>query len=163
MEFLEENQICAWAEDHGLARGEGFEVRLPDPPSLYRREYANGRRSGHEQIAADDLIKGLGPWDECLVWVKAWGVWPSSEDWPRFYTWRGAVGERRSLEVAPGHRFARNEATLFAQLLALIMENAWDADILCSRGGRADDTRGKISHDEWYEILKSADRGNAAG
>jgi len=33
------------------------------------------------------------------------------------------------------------------------MENAWDADILCSREGRATGTRGRISHDEWYEIL----------
>jgi hypothetical protein len=71
MEFLEDNQICAWAEEHGLVRGEGFEVRLPDLPSLYRREYANGRRSGHEQAAAADFIKSLGSWDECLVWIKS--------------------------------------------------------------------------------------------
>jgi hypothetical protein len=32
------------------------------------------------------------------------------------------------------------------------MENAWDADILCSRGGKAGTRRGHISHDEWYEL-----------
>jgi hypothetical protein len=37
------------------------------------------------------------------------------------------------------------------------MENAWDADILCSRDGRADKIRGHISHDEWYELLAAAD------
>jgi hypothetical protein len=163
MEFLEDNQICEWAEEHGLTRGEGFDVNLPALPSLERRDYANGRRSGHERAAAEDLVKTLGAWDECLVWVKSWGVWPSGEDWPRFYAWRGALGERRSLEVTPGHRLVRDEAVLLAQLVTLIMENAWDAEILCSRNGRATDTRGKISHDEWYEVLQSANQGNAAG
>ena len=163
MEFLEDNQICAWAEEHGLTRGEGFQVRLPDLPSLGRREYANGRRSGHEAAAADDFIKSIGSWDECLVWVTLWGAWASGEDWPRFYAWRGALGERRSLGVAPGHRFARDEAVLLAQLLTFIMENAWDADILCARDGSATGTRGKISHDEWYEIRKAPIVGDAVG
>jgi len=153
MEFLEDNQICAWAEEHGLARGDSFEVHLPDLPSLFRREYAAGRRSGRENVTAQDLITSLGSWDECLVWIRLWGVWASGEDWPQVYSWRGALGERRSLEAAPGARFAHGEDLLLAQLLTLIMENAWDADILCSRGGRADKIRGHISHDEWYELL----------
>ncbi|SRR6266542_2733117 len=163
MEFLEDNQICAWAEEHGLARGDGFEVRLPDLPPLYRRTYANGCRSGRERASADDLIATLGSWDECLVWIRSWGVWPSGEDWPRFYAWRGALGERRSLETAPGHRFDPADAVLLVQLLTHIMENAWDADILCSQQGKADATRAKISHDEWYELLAVSDRRNAAG
>jgi hypothetical protein len=157
MEFLEANQIVQWAEERGLARGDGFEVRLPDLPSLYRREYANGRRSGQERAATDDFIGHLGTWDECVVWIRSWGVWPSGEDWPQFYAWRGAFGERRSVETAPGHRFNRGDGARLAELVTLIMENAWDADVLCSRGGRADGTRGRISHDEWYEILGEGD------
>jgi hypothetical protein len=42
---------------------------------------------------------------------------------------------------------------LLAALLKLIMENAWDADVLCSVSGRADKVRAWISHDEWFEIL----------
>jgi hypothetical protein len=79
----------------------------------------------------------------------------TSEDWPEFYAWRGALGERRSLDVAPGHRLNFGESSLLVQLLALIMKNAWDADILCSRSGRADQLRTKISHDEWYQVLGS--------
>ena len=163
MEFLEDNQICAWAEERGLVRGSEFEVILPELPSLGRRGYAHGRRSGHEQAAAADFIGSLGAWDECLVWVKSWSAWPSGEDWPRFYTWRGALGERRSLAVVPGHRFAHEEGVLLAQLLTLIMENAWDAEVLCSRAGRADGARGRVSHDEWYEILHPPQGRNAAG
>jgi hypothetical protein len=134
---------------------------LPDLPSLRRREYASGRKSGQEGTAVADLIHGLGPWDECLVCVTLWGVWASGEDWPQFYAWRGRLGERRSLDVAPGHRFVRDETALLGELLTLIMENAWDADILCAEGGTATRTRAKISHDEWYETFKASAAGNA--
>jgi hypothetical protein len=60
--------------------------------------------------AAHDLIDSLGKWDEYLAWITLWGVWPSGEDWPEFYAWRGALGERRSLDIAPGHRFDYREA-----------------------------------------------------
>jgi len=83
-------------------------------------------------------------------------VWRSSEDWPRFYSWRGSLGERRSLDTAPAHRFCCDETPLLAALLTLIMENAWDADVLCSCGGRADLKRATISHDEWFEVFDAS-------
>lgn len=153
MEFLERNQMGEWAEKRGLVCGADFTVNLPELEPHARRTYADGRRSGREADAARDLIAGLGSWDECLVWITGWGVWPSGEDWPKFYGWRGALGERRSLNVAPGHRFDRGDVPLLFELLTLIMENAWDADILCSRHGRADCLRAKISHDEWYQLF----------
>jgi hypothetical protein len=138
-EFLEDNQICEWAEERGLVRHERFKVQLPDLPSTYRAVYANGRRSGRESAMASELAAGRGSWDECLVWITGWGVWPSGEDWPQFYAWRGALGERRSVEAAPG-----------------LMENAWEAEVICSVHGRADRVRGRISHDQWYELLGSS-------
>ena len=163
VEFLQDNQICKWGEERGLVRGERFDVRLPELPLKHRGSYADGRRSGREGAAAEELIAGLGSWDECLVWIKLWGVWPSGEDWPQFYAWRGALGERRSLQIAPGHRFDRSETSLLAALLTLIMENAWKADILCSVGGRADEVRAMISHDEWFEVLGRANTARSSG
>lgn len=87
--------------------------------------YAHGRRSGLEAAAARDLVAALGTWDECLVWITLWGVWGSGEDWPEYYAWRGSLGERRSLDVAPGHRFDRDEVALLTQLLELVW---FDAD-----------------------------------
>src|SRR5215831_10269720 len=112
MEFLEHIQIRARAHALGLACGEGVALRLPQLPVVYAGEYANGRRSGREPAAAADLVSRLGEWDECLVSITLWGVWPSSEDWPAFYAWRAARGERRSIQVAPGHEFARGESVL---------------------------------------------------
>ena len=163
MECLELNQICAWAEERGLKRSDGFEVCLPELPSRHWRTYAEGRRTGHERAAADDFIARLGRWDECLVWVRSWSVWPSGENWPEFYTWRGAQEERRSLEIAPGHRFVGDEVDRLAELVTLVMENAWDADVLCSRHGRADEVRGTISHDEWCEVFALQGEEDVAG
>ncbi len=111
-----------------------------------------------EGDATRDLIASLGSWDECLVCITGCRVWPSGEDWPQFYAWRGALDERRSLDVAPGRRFDSGEFVLLAELLELIMTNAWDADVLCSRNGRADGLRGIISHDEWYQVLGPSSR-----
>lgn len=157
MECLEINQIHEWAQTHGLDCGDRFGVTLAELPSRGRCMYANGRSSGREPAAASELVTDLGSWDECLVWITGWGVWPSGENWPRFYAWRGARAELRALDTAPGHRFGRDEAARLTELLTLIMENAWDADVLCSRDGRADGVRARISHDEWYELLAPAD------
>ena len=155
MEFLEANQICEWAVGRGLRRRDGFAVQLPELESHPPKVYVHGRRSGLEAEEARDLVAALGAWDECLVWITLWGVWPSSEDWPEFYAWRGSWGERRSVDVAPGHRFDYGELAPLARLLELVMKNAWDAEVLCSRGGRADQLRAKVSHDEWYQVLGS--------
>jgi hypothetical protein len=152
VQFLEDNEICQWANARHLRCDADFSVQLPELEASAPIAYAAGRRSGREAAAARDLVRSLGEWDECLVWIRRWGVWPSSEDWPAFYAWRGAHGERRSLDKSPGHRVDRHERPLLIELLTLVMENAWDADVLCCRRGRADGLRARISHDEWYQI-----------
>lgn len=157
MKFLEDNEIAQWAEERGLPRGAGFDVELPELEPRRTREYAQGRRPDLEPAAARDLVAHLGAWDECLVWITLSGVWPSGEDWPEFYAWRGARGERRDLHKAPGHLFEPTEIALLTGLIELIMKNAWDAHVLCSRSRRADAFRAKISHNEWYEIIGHID------
>jgi len=152
MKFLEDNEIAQWAEGRGLPRGSDFDIKLPDLESRRTEEYAHGRRSDLEPAVAR-LIGHLGAWDECLVWMTLWGVWPSGEDRPEFYAWRGAQDECRDLHTAPGHLFELTETALLTELIELVMKNAWDAHVLCSRCGRADGLRAKISHDEWYEII----------
>ena len=152
MEFLETNQISEWATNRGLAPETNLETVLRESETRSRGTYAEGRRSGREPAAAADLLAQLGPRDECLVWIRGWGIWSSGEDWPEFYAWRGASGERRSLEKAPGHRFEGGEEELLTQLLTLIMQNAWDADVVCATRGRMNGVFARISHDEWYEI-----------
>jgi hypothetical protein len=155
MEFLELNQICEWASKNGLKVDDLLRVQLPNLPCQHHAFYASRSRSGEERSHARDLINRLGGWDECVVWVRQWGVWPSHEDWPAFFAWRGARGGKRSLEVVPGHRFHGEESEGLIDLLQLTMENAWDADVLVSRKGNAYEKRAHISHDDWFEVYAS--------
>ena len=149
MEFLELNQIWEWARENALVVDERFSVRLPK----YRALYSEGARSGDEVARARELVLALGGWDEAVVWIREWGVWPSHEDWPAFYAWRGAREERRSLETAPGHMFQPADSSGLVDLIRLIMENAWDADVLCTRNRDASRARAHVSHDGWFEVF----------
>lgn len=155
VKVLELNEICAWAEQLGLACGDHGDVHLPDWPLLHRGRYADGRRTGRESAAAADFVSKLAEWDHCLVWLRSWGVFPSGEDWPEFYAWRGALGEHRSLEAAPGHLFEPGEVNQLTELVTLVMANAWDADVLCAHSERLGDVRGSILHHDTWEVRQT--------
>jgi len=159
MDFLEHTLIWDWCREHRVAlretRPDSPGIWLIDDPTLDQRTrvmYADGQRSGREPRVAAAALRALGVWDECVVWVTEWGVWESGEDWPRFYAWRGAHGERRSLDAVPGHLFHAGESAELEGMLAQVMENGWDATVLPSHGGVATDRRIVISHDEWIDV-----------
>jgi len=147
--FIEINEIWEWCKDRGVQLAK--DGALLDDPTLShhkRAVYARGRRSGEEPSVAATCVRALGRWDECLLWVRGWGVWGSGENWPAYYALRGARGERRSLDKAPGHLFNGDEKEEFVRFLAQVMENAWDADVLIVPKIK----RIHVSHDEWLEL-----------
>jgi hypothetical protein len=153
MRFLEINEIWAWCAEFGVALDQ--QVRPAVDHGLSKRArwlYADGQRSGREPGLARSAVQTLGAWDECLLWVTQVGVWPSTEDWPTYYAMRGGFGERRSIDVAPGHLFVPGEAELLIQFLTVTMANGWDAFALTECNGRVSGTRVQISHDEWIEL-----------
>lgn len=155
MQFIEDIQIREWCVEHGVSHGERGEIELPDESLVLRRGYGQAvRPEGHEDEVSAICVETLGVWEECLLWVKGWGIWPSSEDWPAFYKMRGEEGERRSLDTTPGHLFRAGEAPLLARFLQLVLENAWDAEVLASLGGQITG-RINVSHDEWVEVWRS--------
>jgi hypothetical protein len=126
-----------------------------DAPGLahrYRLVYAEGKRSGKEPALAEAAIVALGQWDEAVLWVSEWGIWPSSENWPRYYQARGERGERMSLAVKPGHWFAAAERSDLVLFLTLVLEQAWGGYVLVADAGHAVPRRLVISHDEWIEL-----------
>jgi hypothetical protein len=153
MRFLETNEIEEWCAERRLRLAD--DGALPDDPKLVhakRATYARGHRSGREWAVAAACVRALGRWDECLLWVRNWGIWPSSEDWPAYYALRGARGEQRSLEKAPGHLFAPAEEELVATFLTQVMQNGWDAELLPVASKAPATKRVHVSHDEWLEI-----------
>lgn len=151
--FLEINESWSWAEDHGI---ELSDRRTPKHDASYRpvwREvFAHGLPSGEEPRVARRLVEELGDWDECLLWVVTWGVWSSTEDWPAYYAARGRLGERRSLDVAPGLLVGRADQEMLIEFVTVAMTFGWDAHVLPARSGEASARRGFVSHDEWAEL-----------
>ena len=53
--------------------------------------------------------------------------------------------------------FERHESGEFATFLQLVMENAWDASVIAVKNGKSTGRRMIVSHDEWIDVLGSAD------
>ena len=154
MRFLESNELTEWCRDRGLPV---LEDRHPlEVPSLVKRGRTPFTFSNHNPTNRPDFVRAcitaLGDWDECLLWITCFGIWPSSEDWPAFYALRGQVGEKRSLDIAPGHFFQKSDAALLVQFIDSVVANAWDAYVIPVRADVPTDRRLFLSHDEWAEI-----------
>ena len=153
MRFLELNEIWEWCEERGIGvENRTSPARNPHLSHVTRARYELGTRTGHEAALADVCVRALGDWDECLLWITLVGVWDSDEDWPAFYAMRGERGERRSVEIAPGHCFRCDERALLVRFLTAVFENGWDAFLLPTCNGRETDRRLQVSHDEWVEV-----------
>jgi hypothetical protein len=155
MQYLEHNEIWAWCAEHGVALGRENTRPAPDPrlARTWRDVYGSTGPSGREPVVAAAAVGAAGPWTECLVWVVLWGVWASSEDWPAYYAVRGARGERRALEIAPGHLYSSGDQALLVGDLAQMMTFGWEAYVLPVVGGDRPRQRLFIGHDGWVELL----------
>ena len=98
------------------------------------------------------LISHLEPFDECLLWVTQWGVWPSSENFHLFYRMRESYGERRLLHDAPGQLFLKHETADLQTFLELALLCGWDFYLLPA----PDYATAFISHDEFIELHTDA-------
>ena len=158
MRFFEPVEIAHWCRKRGFTLDDtgkllsNDELRLLDTRAFGQQ----ANPAGQEAEVAAACVRGLGDWDECLLWVTTWGVWPSTENWPDYDTLRGAQGERRSLEKAPGHLFVAGESALLMKFVCTTLTNAWDAMLLPISGNHSNDHRVEISHDEWVYVFAKA-------
>jgi hypothetical protein len=127
----------------------------PDPALEHRARivFAPNGPVGHEPAVADAILAALGRWDECLLWVTAWGIWPSSEDWPRYYALRARQGCRASIDTAPAHLARRGDEAELRELVLQVLENGWDATLLIDVGGALAPRRIQLSHDGFVTLF----------
>jgi len=153
MTFLAINEVWDWCRRHGI--GLDADRRLPrlaaGPDNVFF-EFGDGQAVDHQEAVrvGKRCLDSIVPWDECLLWVTDWGVWPSSEDWPAYYAARGSRGERRSLQDAPGHLFDISQLSEMEDFLTFVIEHGWDAELLTASNGTAS-RRLFISHDGWVQ------------
>lgn len=152
MQILDVVYVWDWCRTHGVLDEDASPYRIRADATLTHRSrvvFAPNGPTGYEPAVTAAVAGALGTWDECLLWVTAWGIWPSSEDWPRYYAWRGRQGTRLSLEAAPGHLATSADIEEFRELVLQVLENGWDALLLAARGGKLLPLRIRFSHDGW--------------
>ena len=137
MKTLSKSEISQWLQSHGIfpAEKKQFDVCASLPPEASRCAWLS-----------KFIQETLQPWDECLLWVSEWMVWPSSENWPLYYRVRESYGDKRLLIDAPGHLFSKNEEQDLVNILQIGLMSGWDISIFPSN----DHKQFFVSHDEWF-------------
>ena len=152
MNCLHVNECAEWCVERGGVVDGPFALAAdPGLPARAVIEFAPTGSTGLESQVVEACLQALGDWDECLLWVTEWGVWPSSEDWPAYYALRGAAEERASLAEKPGHLFGPTQHKQFRQLLLMVLAHGWEAELLPSSAGGIP-CRVHVSHDGWVEL-----------
>lgn len=157
MQFLWLNETAAWCRERQADVDIDHDWSLkPDPRLTHsaRIVFAPSGSEGLEPKVAGACLNAIRPWESCLLWIREWGIWPSSEDWPAFYEARGARGERYSLHEKPGHLFGSTDQADLPVFLDLVLRQGWGGHLLPLRGGRID-RRIWVSHDGWVELYTS--------
>jgi hypothetical protein len=98
------------------------------------------------------LTESLGPSDEILLWITAWGVWPSSDNWHLYYNMRQHHGDKSLIKEAPGHYFLRYEKPALTTFVQIALVSGWDFHLLATPQWFGS----FVSHDE-YAWLYSKD------
>jgi hypothetical protein len=156
MRFLHINECAEWCRDQGATINDPWSLAKDQALAAEARIlFAPNGSLGLEPQVSDACLAHLGPWDECLLWITEWDIWPSSEDWPSFYQLRGSQGEIASLWHKPGHLFVSADTTLLAEFLAIVLKNGWDAHLLPSSGAEIS-RRLFVSHDGWVSLATPA-------
>jgi hypothetical protein len=152
MRFLSKSDCQNWCDRRKLAKldASGFPIQ-PNRERLY----------AHGPIDSDyhfcrQLEQALQPREACLLWVTAWDIWKSSENFHLYYRLRASYGDLLLLEEAPGHLFLGFESADLISFLQVGILCGWDMHLLPIVGY----ARAFVSHDEFVDF--AADEANDA-
>lgn len=101
-------------------------------------------RSGEQAFLINSLFNSNPGTKQWLLWLTAWGIFPSLEYPVIWKEIREKHGERRPLIEAPGHLFTEGEWELARGMAWLAMLFAWDAFLWSDSAG----TVAFMSHDQ---------------
>lgn len=85
---------------------------------------------------------------DILLWVREFGVWPTSENQALYYGYRHFAGDIRDLSAAPGHLFSKDDSEFMECFLGLALYFFWDALIIVPSAGLILE----LSNDEVLEL-----------
>jgi len=112
------------------------------------------RESSRQAVLSNLIARLVEQASESLIWITAWGIGPSEENWPLFTGLRLLHGERRKLIEAPGHLFRSEESEALASLIRLVLAFGWDAHVATNGG----ELLVSLSHEEIAEFRSCSSR-----
>jgi len=120
-----------WCAERGVELTDrGVPVRVPN--GYWHSTYSLPSKTS-ELLWFCRLVEDyMQPRSKCLLWITAWGIWPSSENLHLYYRLRETYGDRRLLEDAPGHLFLEHERTDLVSYLQLGITFGWDMYVLAT-------------------------------
>ena len=125
-----------------------FGDRPERQPRLEPLRYAVPERTASLYALSSYLASTVTPGDACLLWITAFGVWPSSENMHLYYRLRESYGEHRLLHEAPAQLCLKHEHEDLATSIWLALLFGWDAYVLPD----SDHLAVYFSHDELLEM-----------
>jgi hypothetical protein len=147
MRFYTPDECAQWCSAAGISLDQRREpTRDLGKPHRIRSGFP---KSFTQVLAFSRTIEAaLQPRTSCLVWITAWGIFPSNENQHLYYRLRQSYGDFRLLHEAPGHLCLDYEVPEVVTLIELALLFGWDAHLIPTAGY----TRAFVSHDEWVEI-----------
>ncbi len=147
MNFITKAECCDWCKQRGLEVDDDRRgIRNTFAHSMTTRIPPESRRHA---ILSRYLIHVLPQWDNCLLWVTTWGVWPTEENEPIYNHLRSGYGDNRPLIEAPGHLFDQSEKEDAVGFLRLVFTYGRDAYLIPSNST----TMVFVSHDEYVDVF----------
>lgn len=144
MRFLTFPDTIDWCRSHEVALDEQGQPAEPDA-TLHRARADMPKSLDRLAWFCQFIDATLQPRDRCLLWVTAWGIWESAENWHLYYRLRRSYGDTRLIEEAPSHLFLDYERPDLVSFLQLGLTAGWDIHLFPTAGhGRA-----FVSHDGW--------------
>jgi hypothetical protein len=152
MRFLTIDESRAWAKSRGVELDSaGTPTR--DPTGLRAVRFEFPPTPPQLNWLARFITDSLKPRHNCLVWMTAFGIFPSSENPHLYYRLRQSYGDPRLLEEAPGHLFLEYEEADAATFVEVSILNGWDVHVLPELAyGGPDTARAFVCHDEWVAL-----------
>lgn len=152
MRFLSEADARRWAVRYareGDERGLPL-VPAPDHAGSLRVVFENWPGHRHFYLA-QELVRALNHFNECLLWVTQAGVWPSNENLHVYYRLRQSYQDYSLVHERPAALALKHEAVDLTSLLHLGMLFGWDMYLVTSH----DYGRVFVSHDGWVELSEA--------
>lgn len=153
MRYLTSNECAEWCTGHGIQLGsDGLPERYPPNTGGVVAFYLP-ETPGQLTWLCRFVSLSLKPRRECLLWVKEFSIFPSSENLHLYYRLRQSYGDLRLLHEANGHLFLDYEEADLASFLQIGIVNGWDMHVFPALAyGEPDTARAVICHDEWIAL-----------